>query len=56
VSVKVSQSTPGLPCARLPVATSLGLGFTGAFAAVVAYDVGGTRRGADFDYFEYSEQ
>lgn len=37
-------------------ATTLGLGFTGAFAAVFAYDLGGTRREADFDYFEYSEQ
>lgn len=36
-------------------ATTLGLGFTGAFAALLAFDLGGTRRVADFDYFDYEE-
>ena len=36
-------------------ATSLGLGFTGAFAALFAYDLSGARTAADFDYFAYEE-
>ena len=35
--------------------TTLGLGFTGAYAALCAHDVSGRGRSADFDYFEYSE-
>ena len=36
-------------------ATTLGLGFTGAFAALFAYDLSGSRAHADFDYFDYEE-
>jgi xylan 1,4-beta-xylosidase len=36
-------------------ATSLGLGFTGAFAALFAYDLSGGRTHADFDYFDYED-
>jgi xylan 1,4-beta-xylosidase len=37
-------------------ATSLGLGFTGAFAVLFAYDLGGTHAEADFDYLDYEER
>jgi xylan 1,4-beta-xylosidase len=37
-------------------ATSLGLGFTGALAALFAYDLSGARMAADFDYFDYEER
>jgi xylan 1,4-beta-xylosidase len=36
-------------------ATSLGLGFTGAFATLFAYDLSGARAEADFDYLDYEE-
>lgn len=35
--------------------TTLGLGFTGAFAALAAHDLSGHKTPADFDYFAYSE-
>ncbi len=35
--------------------TSLGLGFTGTFAALAAHDLSGRKTPADFDYFEYCE-
>jgi xylan 1,4-beta-xylosidase len=36
--------------------TTLGLGFTGAFAGVCCIDLRGARMPADFDYFEYQER
>jgi xylan 1,4-beta-xylosidase len=33
--------------------TVFGLGFTGAFGALCAHDLTGSRAAADFDYFEY---
>jgi xylan 1,4-beta-xylosidase len=35
--------------------TTLGLGFTGAFAGMCAQDLSGKQRAADFDYFSYEE-
>ncbi len=35
--------------------TTLGLGFTGAYAALAEHDLSGRGLAADFDYFEYAE-
>ena len=37
-------------------ATTLGLGFTGAFVGLCVYDLSGNRREADFDYLDYEER
>ena len=50
---RASDKLLALATAGPDEATSLGLGFTGAFAALFAYDLSGMRLRADFDHFDY---